>query len=173
MRFYLRFRDYKLATFMPKPAELPNSPPQSTRPTRLSVEEWEAPLEQLLIEIDHLLEDRYGASYPLHPARLERGAANNPVYDGLFHLTASFTLGLGSEYGRGYIIEPRLVTLEPIEPTLRTEIDHFVIAAMRERLPRYFPGRALQIEQDGPVIKLFGDLSLGILNIQPTPGSSE
>ena len=128
-----------------------------------SLEKWEKKLEKLLREIDDLLEDQFGQKYRLHPARPKRGKTSNKAHDGLFNLAASFTLGSGSKFGRGYIVDIHLSTLEKIAPEIVDEIEHFALEKIREILPNYFPGKKISADIDGNVLKIHGDISLGML----------
>jgi hypothetical protein len=124
---------------------------------------WEKKLKILFDEIDDYLESTYGGMYPLHPSRAKRGATSNKEHDGLFNVGASFSTGLGSEHGPGYVIEIRLVTLSHVSEDLREEIEEEVVSLAREKLKEYFPGKKLEIARDGNVYKIYGDLSLGNL----------
>ncbi|MBN2532998.1 MAG: hypothetical protein JXB88_08905 [Spirochaetales bacterium] len=124
---------------------------------------WEKKLKKLFDEIDDYLEARYGETYPLHPSRAKWGTTSNKEHDGLFNVGASFTTGLGSDYGPGYVIEVRLVTLSEVSEELREEIATEVVALAQEKLTQYFPGKLLKIARDGNVYKIYGDLSLGKL----------
>ncbi len=125
------------------------------------LEKWERKLYQLLGEIDDYLEEKYAGRYRLHPARPARGTTSSKSHDGLFNINANFSLGLGSRSGRGYSIDVELVTLEDIDPAVEAEINHIVVQQIRKKLPAYFPERELQVTQDGNLIKIYGDLSLG------------
>ncbi len=122
---------------------------------------WEERLKAVFDEIDHELEDRYGSRYSLHPARAARGDTANPEDDGLFRLGASFSAGFGSRHGRGYVVEMRMVTLDHVPRAFGERLLEEVAAALREKLPRAFPGRDLHVDRDGHVYKIHGDLSLG------------
>ena len=126
--------------------------------TRL--EAFEDTLHGVLSEIDGTLEERWGARWPLHPARPPRGTAANPQYDGLFRVTASFTAGYGSTWGPGYLFRVEFSTLSPIPANARAEIEEAAVALLREGLARAFPGRDLRVDRDGAVYKIHGDLSL-------------
>ena len=126
-----------------------------------SVIAWEARLDSIMAEIDHFLEEKYHGQYSLHPARPRRGKTANPSHDGLFSINANFTLGLGSNAGKGYIVDIRMVTLENIPDHIRDEIRDLVQEKLRQLLPTQFPGSDLQVDKDGPVLKIHGDLSLG------------
>lgn len=120
-------------------------------------------MRQLCDELDHYLEDRFGNRYPLHPNRPERGKAARVSYDGLFSTGTKFTLGYGSEHGRGYLVDIEMSTLEKVDPTDRFEIEQAAITFLREQLPMHFPNRKLDIVKDGKVYKIVGDFSLGSL----------
>lgn len=126
-----------------------------------SVLAWEARLDSIMREIDHILEEKYHGDYTLHPARAQRGKTSNPSQDGLFSIAANFSLGLGSEVGKGYIVDIRLVTLQHVPEAVRDEIEDFVQDKLRELLPQEFPESELSVDKDGPVLKIHGDLSLG------------
>ena len=124
---------------------------------------WEGKLKKILDELDVLLEDEYGAQYQLHPARAKRGQTSNKARDGLFDITAGFSAGYGSEYGRGYIVNIHLSTLENVPEKIKHEIEMIVLEKLKKKLPQHFPGKNLQVNKDNNVIKIHGDLSLGIL----------
>ncbi len=122
---------------------------------------WEKKLKSVLDEIDILMEDRYGDKYDLHPARRKRGTTSNRSHDGLFDIRGDFTLGLGSEKGKGYIVDIDLKTLENIPEDVIEKIEDEVVFELNHRLPRTFPDKELKVERDGNLIKIIGDLSLG------------
>jgi hypothetical protein len=118
-------------------------------------------LEALFHEVDNVLEDRWGQSFSLHPNRPGRGETSNPEMDGLFNIAPDFTLGIGSEKGRGYIVSLRVATLDKVPPD---QAEAFMVEAavlVRERLPRFFPDRSLEVVRDGKQFKITGDFSLG------------
>jgi hypothetical protein len=81
--------------------------------------------------------------------------------DGLFEIIPDFTLGIGSERGRGYRVSFRAATLEKI-PTEQAEfLLEQTAAFIMRKLPEYFPGRRLDLVRDGKGFKLTGDFSLG------------
>jgi len=121
---------------------------------------WETRLHKLVREIDHHLENRYGDVWPLHPSRPKRGVAANPQYDGLFRVTAAFSAGYGSRLGPGYIVQVEIVTLSRVPADIREKIEQEAVDMLRAGLPEAFPGRELSVERDGPVFKIFGDLSI-------------
>jgi len=122
---------------------------------------WEKQLKKVLDEIDDYLEDYYGRMYPLHPNRAYRGTTSNKEHDGLFNIGASFTAGYGSNFGRGYIVDVEMITLENVPSEVRKKIEKDVIEKLKIKLPDFFPGRNLSIDFDKNVIKIHGDLSLG------------
>ncbi|GHV91740.1 hypothetical protein AGMMS50268_22430 [Spirochaetia bacterium] len=118
-------------------------------------------LEALFHEVDNALEDRWGQRFSLHPNRPFRGQTCNPEMDGLFEIAPDFTIGIGSEKGRGYIISLRVATLDKVPPD---EFEAFMTQAailVHDKLPRFFPGRELEVVRDGRRFKITGDFSLG------------
>lgn len=128
-----------------------------------ALRQWEEKLKDILDALDDVLEETYGNRYDLHPARAKRGRTANKAHDGLFDIVASFTLGTGSRYGRGYVVDVDMATLEHVPEKVRSEIDAFTLKKLGETLPEHFPGKNLQVHKDGKVIKIHGDLSLGEL----------
>jgi len=124
---------------------------------------WEKRLKGIFDEIDDVLEDRYGGLFPLHPRRAARHATSNKEQDGLFNVGASFTLGLGSRFGPGYVLDVRFSTLADVSEAMRRRIEREVAALLRKKLPEAFPGRRLRVQRDGGSYKIHGDLSLGRL----------
>ncbi|MDR0709590.1 MAG: hypothetical protein LBF77_05955 [Spirochaetaceae bacterium] len=118
-------------------------------------------LEELFRQVDEELEDRYGGRFSLHPNRPRRGETANPEMDGLFEVAPDFTPGLGSEKGRGYLVSLRVATLEKVPPEEFEALMARTAELVRERLPRFFPGRPLEVIRDGPRFKITGDFSLG------------
>jgi hypothetical protein len=124
------------------------------------VEQFETDLRTLFDQVDHELEEKWGGSYPLHPSRAAEGVTGNRESDGLFNIGASFSAGYGSDYGKGYVIDIRLVTLSRVDEKTRQEIRAYVSDRVRELLPEYFPDRTLDVVQDGDLFKITGDLRL-------------
>ena len=124
------------------------------------VEKWEKKLRNILDDIDDILEDKFGNKYRLHPVRPKRGETSNKSMDGLFDVSANFTLGLGSEHGRGYALKIKMVTLEDISEEIQEKVDQIAMEKLKSKLPEEFPDRELDVERDGNVIKVFGDLNL-------------
>jgi hypothetical protein len=124
------------------------------------VESFESTLKRLFDQIDDELEDRWGGEFPLHPSRPARGVSSNKEHDGLFNIGASFSAGYGSEHGKGYVIEVRLVTLTTVDDAVREEIREYSAQRVAELLPEFFPDRDLDIVRDGDLFKIVGDLSI-------------
>lgn len=80
--------------------------------------------------------------------------------DGLFDITASFTLGLGSELGKGYVLKIKIATLENVSENIQKQVEQIAMDKISERLPQVFPNRKLEIDYDGNVLKIYGDLNL-------------
>ena len=125
------------------------------------VERWDARLKAVFDEIDRELEKVDGLKHiPLHPVRPEAGATSNPEDDGALEIGANYTAGIGSKYGPGYVVRVRLATLEAVAPESFRMLEETVVEMLRERLPVAFPGAGLQVDRDGGVYKIHGDLSL-------------
>jgi len=123
--------------------------------------EFERRLKELFDEVDRVIEDRYGRSYNLHPARPERGRTANPQADGLFNIGADFTPGYGSDRGRGYLIDVVMATLDDVDPDVRLKIYEDAAEEVRTLLPLRFPERRLEVARDGNHFKILGDFGLG------------
>jgi hypothetical protein len=123
--------------------------------------QWENKLKKVFDKIDDYLENKYGKMYPLHPRRAKRGRTSNKQYDGLFDVGASYSLGLGSKYGKGYVIDVRLATLYNVPEDIYKHIQEEVIALLKRELPVVFPHQKLKVARDGEVYKIYGDFSLG------------
>src|SRR5690554_2491659 len=121
-------------------------------------------LRLLFDELDDYLEDKFKGSYDLHPNRLPRGKAARVAYDGLFSTGTKFTLGIGSEYGRGYLVDVEVSTLEKVDPEMRSAIDQAAFDFLKENLPKHFPKRDLKVVKDGQLYKIIGDFSLSIID---------
>lgn len=122
--------------------------------------EWEDKLKKVFDDIDDYLEDTYGKKYTLHPSRPRRGKTANKEHDGLFNIGASFTAGYGSEYGKGYVVDIDMVTLDKVPDEIERQIEEEVLKMLKKELPKYFPGTNIDIHKDGSVIKIHGDLRL-------------
>lgn len=130
----------------------------STHPKQMQLEQK---LRAMADDLDHFLEDRFEGLYPLHPNRLPRGKAASVAYDGLFSTGTQFTAGYGSEYGRGYVVSVEIRTLCPVKEEDRQAIEAASKEYLKEIIPRYLPGRTIELKRDGNVYKLVGDFSLG------------
>ncbi|MCB1071101.1 MAG: hypothetical protein H7A43_05400 [Verrucomicrobia bacterium] len=124
------------------------------------VTDWESRLKQVFNEIDAIVEEEYSDLFPLRPNRPGQGETADPSADGLFDLGAAFSPGYGSEYGKGYIVSIRVVTLTRIPKARMDLIEDRVIELLKEKLPRAFPDRDLRVELDGHRFKIVGDLSV-------------
>jgi hypothetical protein len=118
-------------------------------------------LEAMFHEVDEELEEEWGDSFSRHPNRPGRGETFNPEMDGLFEIAPDFTVGIGSEKGRGYILGFRIATLEKVSPEQFEFLMDSAADILRQKLPRYFPGRRLELVRDGKRFKIIGDFSLG------------
>jgi hypothetical protein len=118
-------------------------------------------LEALFHEVDSILEDHWGDTFPLHPNRPKRGITSNPEMDGLFEIAPDFTVGLNSQKGRGYIVSLRVATLEKVPPEIYENFMEESAKLIAKKFPIHFPGRSLQVVRDGKTFKIIGDFSLG------------
>ncbi|AFG37706.1 hypothetical protein [Spirochaeta africana] len=123
--------------------------------------EIDAAIKRMFDEIDHILEDRYRGSFPLHPARPQHGTTANPSADGLFNIGASFSPGYGSTHGRGYVIDVHLATLADVPASVYHQIEQETVELIQEKLPQYLPNRTLEVRQDGSLFKIVGNFRLG------------
>ena len=121
----------------------------------------EEKMAQLCQALDNHLEDIYGDHYRLHPNRLRRGKGSNPSFDGLFSTSLAFTLGYGSEYGRGYVVNVEIRTLDKVSQYDSTKIQAEAFSFISLNLKKYIPDQDLKIVQDGNLMKVIGDFSLG------------
>ncbi len=126
-------------------------------------QQLENQLRRMCDDLDHYLEDTFGDRYPLHPNRPPRGKAAKVAYDGLFSTGTKFTLGYGSETGKGYLVDIEIITLSRVKPEDREEIEQAAVSHLRKIIGEYFPTRKLDIHKDGRVYKIIGDFSLGVL----------
>lgn len=127
----------------------------------IKTEEWEARLKEIFDRLDDYLEDKYAEKLSLHPRRPRRGETANKEHSGLFNVGASFSMGYGSNYGPGYVIEILIATGEPVEEELKKQIAEEVRLFLAKELKKEFPCQQLEVAWDGGVLKIFGDLSLG------------
>ena len=124
------------------------------------VEDMEERLHAALEQVDAELERRFGDRYHLHPARPPHGAAAKRQYDGLFEVTAGFSAGFGSEYGAGYALALRVVTLEQVPQAERDAFEAEAVGLLERQLKVQFPERKLKVVRDVHGLKIIGDLKL-------------
>ena len=124
-----------------------------------SLQHLEDQFSVMIQALDNALEDNFGTEYKLHPNRPKRGVGANPSYDGLFATTVAFTLGYGSTYGRGYIVNVDFRTLECISSEKKKEILDFTFCFLCDKISFFVPNRQLSVVHDGKLIKIVGDFS--------------
>lgn len=124
------------------------------------LQSWERRLRSALEAIDEMLEERYGARYPLRPHRPPAGATSSFTSDGLFSVHAKYTAGYGSPTGEGYIVELRWSTLADVPDEVRESIRDEVEERLSRELDAQFPDRDLEVSREGSVLKIHGDLDL-------------
>ncbi|MGD1822071.1 MAG: hypothetical protein ACPKM0_04820 [Pleomorphochaeta sp.] len=127
--------------------------------------ELEKKLHDMCIELDNHLEDEFGSMFPLHPNREKRGETASANYDGLFSTGLQFTSGYGSKLGRGYLLDIDISTLTWVKKDEVKIIEEEAIKYLKTLLPKHFPNRKLEIKRDQNVIKIVGDFSLGLSEI--------
>ncbi len=120
-------------------------------------------MRELLDLLDDHLEQTYDGAFRLHPNRPPRGRAARVAYDGLFSTGVKFTLGYGSEAGKGYLVDVEISTLDRVNPEQRAQIEDDAVRFLSAHLKEFFPERELRIVKDGKVYKIVGDFSLGTL----------
>ena len=121
---------------------------------------WENTLQSIFDRIDRKLEDKYGGMFPLRPNRPEAGKGVTPDADGLFDLGVSFSVGIGSELGPGYVFRVRLATMRRVPDEFMQQVEEEVVELLNDELPQHFPGRDLRVGRDGRLFKIYGDLDL-------------
>ena len=124
------------------------------------VEFWEEKLNGLLRQVITKLEEEHGAVVPRHPARPAHGETPNPQNDGLFRITATFTPGFGSQWGKGYVLDIEPVTLDAFPREVWTVVEAKACRMIQDGLESVLPGRRLELKRDGTVWKITGDLVL-------------
>ncbi len=122
---------------------------------------FERRMKKMFDAIDDHLEDKYGGRFDLRPSRPFRGTTSNKQHDGLFNVGVKFSAGFGSKYGKGYVVDVEMSTLEHVPEHVKDDIYLTVAELIQEKLPYYFPERNLHIEKDGGSYKITGDFSLG------------
>lgn len=128
-----------------------------------NLEKWEQKLKKIFDKIDDFLEKNYGELYELHPRRASAGETSNKEQDGLFNVGASYSLGPGSKFGAGYVIEIKFATMEKVPDNVKEEICSVVVEKLKSELPVVFPERHLNVKRDGNIYKIVGDFNLGEL----------
>ena len=124
------------------------------------LEIWEEKLRKIFKEANDVLEEKYGSLFPLNPVRANHGTTSDPESDGLFDVGATYSTGLGSKYGEGYVVEIRWATLRSVPEEMQKEAEAIVEDILNKRLPDEFPGKNLKVLHDGDLIKIVGDLSI-------------
>lgn len=124
------------------------------------VRQFDNKLKKIFDLIDDYLENNYGNKYRLHPNRPKRGATANKASDGLFNVGASFSAGYGSVYGRGYVVDVDIATLDNVPESVQQQIEKDVVDLLKEIIPGHFPGQDIKINRDGGVLKIYGELIL-------------
>ena len=122
------------------------------------IRELDKKLKNIFDLIDDYLENNYGNIYRLHPNRPKRGMTANKASDGLFNVGASFSAGYGSVYGRGYVVEVDIATLEHVPENVQSDIENEVADLLKGIIPEYFPGQDIKINRDGNILKIYGEL---------------
>jgi hypothetical protein len=74
----------------------------------------------------------------------------------------NFSMGYGSQFGRGYVVKIDISTLERVDREHRTHIEQDAVNHLRELLEQHFPERRLDVKRDGNLYKIVGDFSLGV-----------
>jgi hypothetical protein len=124
------------------------------------LEKWEEKLQEIFDRIDHQLEEKYGERFPLRPNRPSHKKGVTPDADGLFDLGVSFSVGIGSKLGPGYVFRVKLATLSRVPKEFQEEVEDQVVGMLQDQLPIEFPGKELQVARDGNIFKVYGDLDL-------------
>ena len=124
------------------------------------IRQFDDKLKKIFDLIDDYLENNYGNKYRLHPNRPERGETANKASDGLFNVGASFSAGYGSVYGRGYVVDVDLATLDNVPETVQKQIESEVADLLREIIHEHFPEQDIKVNRDGDVLKIYGELIL-------------
>ena len=124
------------------------------------VRELDKKLKKIFDSIDDYLENNYGSLYSLHPNRPARNKTANKASDGLFNVGASFSPGYGSSFGRGYVVDVDIATLEDIPESVQKKIEEEVADLLRGIVPEYFPHQDVRINRDGNALKIYGELIL-------------
>ncbi|MCX7818847.1 MAG: hypothetical protein N2652_06540 [Kiritimatiellae bacterium] len=126
-----------------------------------AVEEFERRLHEMFGRVDRALEAEFGSVGVRDPRRPPAGSIVDHTAEGLFHLSASFSAGLGSAAGPGYVVTLDVRTVGPVPLALRRQIEDRALELLQRELAAAFQDRELRLVRDGPVWKIVGDLSLG------------
>ena len=121
---------------------------------------WESKLQGIFDRIDTYLEEKYGDAYPLRWNRPPHGCGVTPDTDGLFELGFSFSLGIASQLGPGYVFRIKLATSSKVSPEFFATIENEVVNMLKRELPIEFPDKNLQVAKDGRNYKIYGNLDL-------------
>ncbi len=125
------------------------------------MQQFDRRLKVLFDEVDDWLEDSYGGNFKIHPNRPERGHTSNKSQDGLFNIGPQFTPGYGSQYGRGYVIDLKIATVDSISGEQRAAIEDRLQSFINEKLKTHFPERELELRRDLRGLKIVGNFNLG------------
>ncbi len=125
-----------------------------THPSRVALEQA---LQKIADSTDDALEDAFGERYNLHPNRLKRGKTQNKSNDGLFNAGFTFTPGYGSTYGRGYVLQFHISTLDRVPTEVFTLFEQFAAQHIQSILPQYFLTDAVELVREKTHYKLVGD----------------
>ncbi|MCR5732214.1 MAG: hypothetical protein K6G51_04685 [Sphaerochaetaceae bacterium] len=110
--------------------------------------------------IDNHLEDMFSEEINIHPSRMKRGVGANPIHDGIFSVTIIFSMGYGTKYGRGYIINLSISTLDNISYELKQRIEEETFDFVSRHVNEYIPNRNIECVRDAGLIKLIGNFTL-------------
>ena len=124
------------------------------------LQKWEDKLQGIFDKIDYKLEKKYGNDYPLRSNRPSSGCGVTPDTDGLFELGVSFSLGIGSAIGPGYVFRVKLATMSKVPQEYMTKVEDEVVEMLNVELPKEFPDKDLKVARDGRVYKIYGNLDL-------------
>ncbi len=125
-----------------------------THPNRVGLEEA---LKAISDRTDDALEDAFGEKYNLHPNRPHRGKTPNKASDGLFNAGFTFSPGYGSTYGRGYVLQFHISTLEKVPKGVFQEFEDFGANHIRSILGDYFKPETVELVRESTYYKLVGD----------------
>ena len=97
---------------------------------------------------------------PLRFNRPARGCGVTPDTDGLFEIGFSFSLGIASQLGPGYVFRVKVATMSRVSPDFMEKVENEVVDMLKSELPKEFPNRELNVAKDGRNYKIYGDLDL-------------